>query len=180
MSDQPFLTDVKALRERARAHIERGAVTEGYTADRENVIKILNEALATELVCILRYKSHYFRAEGVKANVAAEEFMEHANQEQDHADWLAERIVQLGGSPNFSPDGLLSRSHAEFVEGSDLREMIEEDLVAERIAIDSYREIARYLGDKDPTSRRLMEQILEQEEEHADDMANLLAGLDSH
>jgi bacterioferritin len=179
MTDQPFLTDVKALRERARAHIERGAVTEGYTADRENVIKILNEALATELVCILRYKSHYFRAEGVKANVAAEEFLEHATQEQDHADWLAERIVQLGGSPNFSPEGLLSRSHAEFVAGESLREMIEEDLVAERIAIDSYREIARYLGDKDPTSRRLMEQILEQEEEHADDMANLLAGLES-
>lgn len=179
MTDQPFLTDVKALRERARKHIERGAVTEGYTANRENVIKILNEALATEIVCILRYKSHYFRAEGVKANVAADEFLEHANQEQDHADWLAERIVQLGGSPNFSPEGLLSRSHAEFVEGDSLREMIEEDLVAERIAIDSYREIARYLGDKDPTSRRLMEQILEQEEEHADDMANLLAGLDA-
>jgi bacterioferritin len=179
MTDQPFLTDVKALRERARKHIERGAVTEGYTANRENVIKILNEALATEIVCILRYKSHYFRAEGVKANVAAEEFLEHAEQEQDHADWLAERIVQLGGSPNFSPEGLLTRSHAEFVEGDSLREMIEEDLVAERIAIDSYREIARYLGDKDPTSRRLMEQVLEQEEEHADDMANLLAGLDS-
>ena len=179
MTDQPFLTDVTALRERARAHIERGAVTEGYSADRESVIKILNEALATELVCILRYKSHYFRAEGVKANVAADEFLEHANQEQDHADWLAERIVQLGGSPNFSPEGLLTRSHAEFVEGDNLRQMIEEDLVAERIAIDSYREIARYLGDKDPTSRRLMEQILEQEEEHADDMANLLAGLDS-
>lgn len=178
MTDQPFLTDVKALRERARKHIENGAVTEGYTANRENVIKILNEALATEIVCILRYKSHYFRAEGVKANVAAEEFLEHATQEQDHADWLAGRIVQLGGSPNFSPDGLLTRSHAEFVEGDSLREMIEEDLVAERIAIDSYREIAQYLGDKDPTSRRLMEQILEQEEEHADDMANLLAGLD--
>lgn len=179
MSDQPFLTDVKTLRERARRHIEHGAVTEGYTANREHVVSILNEALATELVCILRYKSHYFRAEGVKANVAAEEFLEHANQEQDHADWLAERIVQLGGSPNFSPDGLLTRSHAEFVEGDDLREMIEEDLVAERIAIDSYREIARYLGDKDPTSRRLMEQILEQEEEHADDMANLLAGMNT-
>lgn len=180
MTEQPFLTDVKTLRKRAREHIERGAVTEGYTADRENVVKILNEALATEIVCILRYKSHYFRAEGVKANVAAEEFLEHANQEQDHADWLAERIVQLGGSPNFSPEGLLTRSHAEFVEGDDLREMVEEDLVAERIAIDSYREIARYLGDADPTSRRLMEQILEQEEEHADDMANLLAGLDPH
>lgn len=176
MTEQAFMTDVKVLRDRARQHIERGAVTEGYQANRENVINILNEALATELVCILRYKSHYFRAEGVKANVAAEEFLEHANQEQDHADWLAERIVQLGGNPNFSPDGLLTRSHAEFVEGDDLREMIQEDLVAERIAIDSYREIAVYLGEKDPTSRRLIERILEQEEEHADDMANLLAG----
>lgn len=176
MTDKPFLTDVKALRERARKHIEQGAVTEGYTANREHVIKVLNEALATEIVCTLRYKSHYYRAEGVKANVAAEEFLEHATQEQEHADMLAERIVQLGGSPNFSPEGLLSRSHAEFVEGENLREMIVEDLVAERIAIDSYREIARYLGDKDPTSRRLMEYILEQEEEHADDMANLLEG----
>jgi bacterioferritin len=179
MTDQPFLTDVSTLRERARKHIERGAVTEGYTANRDNVVKILNEALATELVCILRYKSHYFRAEGVKANVAAEEFLEHAIQEQDHADWLAERIVQLGGSPDFSPDGLSTRSHAEFVEGENLSDMVKEDLVAERIAIDSYREIARYLGDKDPTSRRLVEKILEQEEEHADDMANLLAGLQS-
>lgn len=179
MTDQPFLTDVKTLRERARKHIEQGAVTEGYAANRENVINILNEALATEIVCNLRYKSHYFRAEGISASVAAEEFLEHAEQEQQHADWLAERIVQLGGKPNFNPEGLLSRSHAEFIEGENLREMIVEDLIAERIAIDSYREVAKYLGDQDPTSRRIMEDILAQEEEHADDMASLLEGLDS-
>lgn len=177
MTDKPFLTDVKTLRERARKHIEDGAVTEGYTANRENVINILNEALATEIVCNLRYKSHYFLADGINASVAAAEFLEHANQEQEHADWLAERIVQLGGRPNFSPDGLLSRSHAEFIEGESLREMIKEDLIAERIAIDSYREVARYLGDEDPTSRRLMEEILAQEEEHAEDMAGLLKDL---
>jgi len=177
VTDQPFLTDVKTLRERARKHIEHGAVTEGYTANRENVINILNEALATEIVCVLRYKSHYFRADGIKANVAAQEFLEHADQEQQHADWLAGRIIQLGGTPNFSPEGLSSRSHAEFIEGENLKEMIEEDLIAERIAIDSYREVAAYLGDKDPTSRRLMEDILAQEEEHADDMAGLLKDL---
>ncbi|HDZ10078.1 hypothetical protein LCGC14_0060490 [marine sediment metagenome] len=177
MTDKPFLTDVKTLRERARKHIEDGAVTEGYRANRENVIKILNEALATEIVCTLRYKSHYFRADGINANVAAAEFLEHANQEQQHADWLAERIVQLGGKPNFSPEGLLSRSHAEFIEGDTLREMIKEDLIAERIAIDSYREVIVYLGDQDPTSRRILEDILAQEEEHADDMAGLLQDL---
>lgn len=171
-------SDVKTLRERARQHIEQGAVTEGYKANRENVINILNEALATEIVCVLRYKSHYFRAEGTHAELAAQEFLEHAEQEQQHADWLAERIVQLGGKPNFSPEGLQSRSHAEFVEGDTLREMIVEDLVAERIAIDSYREIAAYLGEQDPTSRRIIEDILAQEEEHADDMAGLLEGLD--
>lgn len=180
MTDKPFLTDVKTLRERARKHIEEGAVTEGYTANRENVINILNEALATEIVCNLRYKSHYFRADGINASAAAQEFLEHADQEQQHADWLAERIVQLGGKPNFSPEGILSRSHAEFVEGESLREMIEEDLVAERIAIDSYREVARYLGDQDPTSRRIMEDILAQEEEHAEDMAGLLKDLPAH
>jgi len=179
MTDQPFLTDIQTLRARARQHIERGAVTEGYKANRENVIRILNEALATEIVCTLRYKSHYYRAEGINAELAAQEFLEHAQQEEQHADWLAERIVQLGGSPNFSPEGLQSRSHAEFVEGENLREMVVEDLVAERIAIDSYREIAAYLGDQDPTSRRIIEDILAQEEEHADDMAGLLEGLDS-
>jgi len=179
MTDKPFLTDVKTLRERARKHIEDGAVTAGYTANRENVINILNEALATEIVCYLRYKSHYFRADGINASAAAQEFLEHANQEQQHGDWLAERIVQLGGKPDFSPEGLVSRSHAEFVEGESLKEMIEENLIAERIAIDSYREVARYLGDKDPTSRRIMEEILAQEEEHAEDMAGLLKDLPS-
>jgi len=179
MPNQPFLTDIKTIRERARQHIERGAVTEGYTADRENVINLLNEALATEIVCTLRYKRHYYMADGLSASIAKAEFLEHAQQEQQHADWLAERIVQLGGAPNFSPEGLLSRSHAEYTEGNSLREMIKEDLIAERIAIDSYREIATYLGDKDPTSRRVMEDILAQEEEHADDMAGLLEGLDN-
>lgn len=175
--EQPFLTDIKTLRERARQHIERGAVTEGYQADRETVINLLNEALATEIVCTLRYKRHYYMATGLNASVAATEFLEHAEQEQQHADWLAERIVQLGGAPDFSPEGLQSRSHAEYVEGDSLRDMVMEDLVAERIAIDSYREMAAYLSDKDPTTRRVFEEILAQEEEHADDMAGILESL---
>lgn len=174
---QPFLTDIKTIRERAREHIERGAVTAGYAADRESVLSLLNEALATEIVCTLRYKRHYYMADGLNASIAAAEFLEHAQQEQQHADWLAERIVQLGGEPNFSPEGLLSRSHAEYVAGDTLKEMVKEDLIAERIAIDSYREIATYLGDKDPTTRRIMEDILAQEEEHADDMAAILESL---
>ncbi|WP_280337677.1 ferritin-like domain-containing protein [Salinicola acroporae] len=176
MSEQTFLTDIKTIRERARQHIENGAVTEGYGADREMVIKILNEALATEIVCVLRYKRHYYMADGLSASIAKDEFLEHAQEEQQHADQLAERITQLGGAPNFSPEGLLSRSHSEYAEGETLEEMIKEDLIAERIAIDSYREIITYLGDKDPTSRRVMEDILAQEEEHADDMAALLEG----
>ena len=176
-NSQPFLTDVKTLRERARQHIEQGAVTAGYNADRETVLKLLNEALATEIVCTLRYKRHYYMADGLNASIAADEFLEHAQQEQQHADWLAERIVQLGGAPNFSPEGLQSRSHAEYVEGETLKEMVKEDLIAERIAIDSYREIATYLGDKDPTTRRIMEETLAQEEEHADDMASILESL---
>ena len=172
--DQPFLTDIKTLRERARQHIEQGAVTPGYNADRDTVVKLLNEALATEIVCTLRYKRHYFMASGINASSVAAEFLEHANEEQAHADQIAARIVQLGGQPDFSPDGLASRSHAEYVEGESLIEMIKEDLVAERIAIDSYREIINYLGDHDPTSRRMMEEILGVEEEHADDLVNLL------
>jgi len=174
VADKPFLTDIKTLRERARQHIQNGAVTEGYTADRETVVKLLNEALATEIVCVLRYKRHYFMASGINAEGAASEFLEHANQEQGHADSIAQRIVQLKGEPNFNPDGLLSRSHAEYVEGTTLIEMIQEDLVAERIAIDSYREMITYFGTDDPTSRRLMEEILAVEEEHADDLVNLL------
>ncbi|HVR69774.1 MAG TPA: ferritin-like domain-containing protein [Vicinamibacteria bacterium] len=173
-----FLSDVKTLRERARRHIERGAVTEGYQADRETVIRLLNEALATEIVCVLRYKRHYFMASGIHAQAVAAEFLEHANEEQVHGDRIAERITQLGGEPDFNPEGLLTRSHAEYVEGETLLDMIKEDLVAERIAIDSYSEMARYLGERDATTRRLLEEILAQEEEHADDLANLLASLD--
>lgn len=177
MADKPFLTDIKTLRERARQHIERGAVTEGYSADRETVIKVLNEALATEIVCVLRYKRHYFMANGIHAESVAAEFLQHANEEQGHADQIGQRIVQLGGAPNLNPDGLLSRSHAEYVEGDTLLDMIKEDLVAERIAIDSYREIIQYLGNDDPTTRRMMEGILAMEEEHADDLVSLLDGL---
>ncbi len=174
MADKPFLTDIKTLRERARQHIEQGAVTEGYSADRETVIKVLNESLATEIVCVLRYRRHYFMASGIHADSVAAEFLQHANEEQGHADQIAQRIVQLGGEPNFNPEGLLSRSHAEYVEGDTLLDMIKEDLVAERIAIDSYREIIQYLGNDDPTTRRMMEGILAMEEEHADDLVSLL------
>ena len=175
MSSKPFLTDVKTLRERARKHIEQGAVTEGYKADRETVIKVLNEALATEIVCVLRYRRHYFMATGINADSVAAEFLQHSNDEQGHADQIAQRIVQLGGEPNFNPEGLLTRSHAEYVEGDTLTDMIKEDLVAERIAIDSYRDMINYFGNDDPTSRRLMENILAVEEEHADDLVNLLS-----
>ncbi len=176
MSHKPFVTDIKALRERARRHIEQGAVTAGYQADRETVIKICNEAMATEIVCVLRYKRHYFMAEGINAESVAAEFAEHAAEEQAHADRIAERIVQLGGEPNLSPDGLSSRSHSEYVEGETLIDMIKEDLIAERIAIDSYKEIIDYLGDKDTTTRRMFEEILAVEEEHADDLVSLLGG----
>jgi len=172
---KPFLTDVKTLRARARKHIEQGAVTEGYGADRKTVIKLLNEALATEIICVLRYKRHYFMAQGLSAQNAAAEFLQHATEEQQHADQIAGRIVQLGGEPDFSPDGLATRSHAEYVEGGSLVEMIQEDLVAERIAIDSYREMVAYLGNGDSTTRRMLEDILAMEEEHADDLASLLA-----
>ena len=178
MSSKPFLTDIKTLRERARNHIEQGAVTEGYKADRETVIKVLNEALATEIVCVLRYRRHYFMASGINADSVAAEFLQHSNDEQGHADQIAQRIVQLGGEPNFNPEGLLTRSHAEYVEGETLTDMIKEDLVAERIAIDSYRDIIQYLGNDDPTSRRLMETILAVEEEHADDLVNLLGKIE--
>jgi bacterioferritin len=174
VSNKPFLTDIKTLRERARRHMEQGAVTEGYRADRETVIKVLNEALATEIVCVLRYRRHYFMASGIHAEGVAQEFLQHSNDEQGHADEISHRIVQLGGEPNLNPEGLLTRSHAEYVEGQNLEEMIREDLVAERIAIDSYREIVQFLGNDDPTTRRMMEGILAVEEEHADDMMNLL------
>ncbi len=178
-NESAFITDVQTLRRRAREHIERGAVTPGYGADRDTVVKLLNEALATEIVCTLRYKRHYFMAKGINAEAVATEFAEHATEEQEHADQIAQRIVQLGGEPDLSPQGLASRSHAEYIEGDSLLDMIKEDLVAERIAIDSYKEIVNYLGSQDPTTRRLMEQILAKEEEHAEDLVSLLEGMES-
>jgi bacterioferritin len=177
MASGAFLSDIQTLRRRAREHIAQGAVTPGYHADRDVVLKLLNEALATEIICTLRYKRHYYMAKGIHAESVASEFLEHAQEEQQHADQIAERITQLGGAPDFSPDGLVTRSHAEYVEGNSLEEMIKEDLVAERIAIDSYREMISYLGEEDPTSRRMLEEILAKEEEHADDLASLLEGL---
>jgi len=174
-----FLTDVRTIRARARQHLERGAVTDGYRADRETVLRLLNEALATEIVCVLRYKRHYYMAQGMNAKSVAAEFLEHATEEQSHADQIAMRIVQLGGAPNLSPQGLGQRSHSEYVEGADLVEMIREDLVAERIAIDTYREIVQYLGNDDPSTRRMMESILAKEEEHAEDLVAFLAELDT-
>jgi bacterioferritin len=172
-----FVTDIEAIRKRARQHIEDGAVTENYKGNRETVIRILNDALATELVCVLRYKRHYYMASGINSEAVRNEFLEHAGEEQDHADQIAERITQLDGAPDLNPEGLVDRSHSQYVEGTTLVDMIREDLVAERIAIDSYSEIIRYLGNNDPTSRRMMEKILAKEEEHAEDMKNLLENL---
>jgi bacterioferritin len=173
----PPLTDIDTLRKRARKNIEEGAVTSGYAADREAVIQLLNEALATELVCVLRYKRHYFMADGIHADPVKAEFLAHANEEMLHADRIAARIIQLRGEPNFSPDGLAARSHAEYAAGGSLKEMIQEDLIAERIAIESYREMVGYLAKKDPTTRRMLEEILASEEEHADDLSSLLEGM---
>jgi bacterioferritin len=172
-----FLTDITTLRQRARKHIERGAVTEGYQADLPTAVRILNEALATEIVCVLRYKRHYFMASGIHAQSVRQEFLQHANEEQGHADQIAERITQLRGEPNFSPEGLASRSHSEYQEGKSLTDMIKEDLVAERVAIESYSEMIKYFGDKDPTTRRMLEEILAKEEEHADDLVTLVETL---
>ncbi len=157
--------------------MEMGAVTSGYKADREQVIRILNDVLATEIVCVLRYKRHYYMASGIHAQAVADEFLEHAKEEQTHADIAAERITQLGGEPDFNPEGLAMRSHSQYVEGKSLLDMVREDLVAERIAVESYSEIIRYLGDDDPTTLIAMEQIMAKEEEHADDMKNLLERL---
>jgi len=169
-----FVSDVKRIRERARAHMESGAVTDSYKADRKRVIDVLNEVLATEIVCVLRYKRHYFMARGVNSESVKQEFAQHAAEEQQHADWVAERIVQLGGSPDFNPEGLTRHSHSEYSKGDVLLSIVREDLVAERVAIESYSEIVRWLGNDDPTTRRVIEDILKAEEEHADDMANLL------
>lgn len=173
-TNRPFLTDVQELRARARRHIEQGAVTEGYRPDRDTVVRILNEALATEIVCVLRYKRHHFMAAGIHATAVADEFLEHAVEEQGHADEIAQRITQLGGEPNFDPQGLTTRSHSEYVEGTTLLDMVREDLVAERVAIESYTEMIRYLAGDDPTTRRMLEGILAKEEEHAEDMKTLL------
>jgi len=174
MSKGDFVNNLQEIRKRAREHMQDGAVTTGYRANREVVIKILNEALATELVCVLRYKRHFFMAQGIDAANASQEFSQHAAEEQGHADQLALRITQLGGEPNFNPAGMLDRSHSEYVAGNGLSEMIQEDLVAERIAIDSYSEMIRYVGEDDVTTRVMLEGILAVEEEHANDMANLL------
>jgi len=177
MANHETLTDVQTLRKRARQHIDEGAVTASYDADRGAVLKLLNDALATEIVCVLRYRRHHFMAKGLEAKSVADEFLVHANEELAHADLLAARIVQLGGEPDFAPDGLGARSHAEYVAGGSLVDMIKENLVAERIAIDSYREIVNFLGDRDSTTRRLVEQILAVEEKHADELGNLLDDL---
>ncbi len=178
-SHAPALSDVKALRQRARRHIEAGAVTEDYRADRETILRLLNEALATEIVCSLRYKRHYYTAKGLASASIAAEFMEHAQEEEAHGDRFAERITQLGGDPDFSPATLVARSHAEYVEGRNLLEMIKEDLVAERVAIESYREVVRYIGEKDPTTRRLFEEVLAVEEQHANELLDLTQQLGS-
>jgi bacterioferritin len=177
MAQKPFVTDLEMIRKRAREHMLTGAVTADYKGDREQVIKVLNDALATEIVCTLRYRFHYYMATGIHSRAIAAEFLEHAGEEQTHADMIAERIVQLDGKPNFSPDGLVSRSHSQYVEGDDIVHMLEEDLIAERIAIASYREIITWLGSDDPTTRRVLERILEVEEAHAEELKTMLEDL---
>jgi bacterioferritin len=171
------LSAIPNLRQKARENVDKGAVTTGYAAERDDVIAMLNGALATELVCVLRYKRHFFMAKGIHAASVAAEFQAHALEEMAHADMLAKRIVELRGAPNFSPDGLAMRSHAEYAEGDTLHDMIREDLIAERIAIESYREMIAYLSDQDPTTRRMLEEILASEEEHADDLSSLLGDI---
>jgi bacterioferritin len=178
MAQGTFVSDIQALRRRAREHIEKGAVTDGYKVDRETAIRLLNEALATEIVCVLRYKRHYYSANGISSEGVKNEFAEHAREEQEHADRISERITQLGGDPNLDPEGMTDRSHSQYVVGESLVDMIKEDLIAERIAIESYAEMIRFFGEGDPTSRRLMEEILAKEEEHANDMLDLLKNLD--
>ena len=177
MKSQPSLSNIQTLRDGARQHIENGAVTSGYKADTETIIKLLNEALATEIVCVLRYKRHYYSTHGIRAKFVSAEFLEHAQEEQAHADQIAERIVQLGEDPDLNPATLLSRSHSEYDEATSLRQMLEADLFAERIAIESYREMISFIGTRDPTSRRMLESILAQEEEHAEDLVDLLEDL---
>lgn len=173
---QPLKIDLQSIKNKARQHMLQGAVTENYSADREAVIKVLNDVLATELVCNLRYRNNALVAQGIHAEAVAAEFTEHAAQEQDHADRIANRIMQLGGEPNMDPSSLTARSHADYTTSRSIKDLLRENLIAERVAVDTYAEIARWLGDDDPTTRRLIEQILEQEEEHADDLATLLEG----
>ena len=174
---KPFFSDVKAVRERARNDLESGAVTPSYGPDAKAVCEVLNAALASELVCVLRYKRHYFTAEGIASEAVKEEFLAHAGEEQGHADQLAQRICQLGGKPDLSPEGLAARAHTEYVEGATLRDMIKEDLIAERVGIETYREMITFIGDGDTTTRSMLERILAVEEEHAEDMSSLLKGL---
>jgi bacterioferritin len=174
MTTTPFLSDVQELRRRARENMMRGPITSDYRGDVGQSVDVLNQALATELVCVLRYKRHYYMSRGIYKDAVADEFLQHANEEQQHADMIAERITQLGGEPNFNPDGLSTRSHSEYKEGGNMIEMIKENLVAERVAIESYREMIRFFGENDPTTRRMVEQILAVEEEHANDMVDLL------
>lgn len=171
-----IMSDTETLRNQARKNLEQGAVTATYSADRIEVLKLLNDALATELVCVLRYRRHHFMARGIQSKAIAAEFLTHSNEELGHVDLLAARIVQLGGEPDFAPDQLSARSHAEYVTGNSLSDMIKEDLIAERIAIDSYRELIHYLGELDPTTSQMLKTILAVEEEHADELADLLAG----
>jgi len=177
--ERPFLTDVQTLRARARKHIEQGPVTSNYEGDQETILKLLNDALATEIVCVLRYRRHYFMADGLLAEAVKKEFLVHANEEQGHADEIAERIVQLGGAPDLNPDTLTTRSHAEYKAGNDLTDMIREDLIAERIAIESYREMINWIGTRDTTTRRMLEGILAVEEEHADELRSMLEGVNA-
>ena len=174
-TQNPFVRNVQELRQRARKHIEQGAVTDAYGVDRERMIAVLNEALATEIVCVLRYKRHHFMASGIHAQSVAKEFLEHADEEQDHADQIASRIVQLGGAPNLNPDGMTGRAVSEYIEADGIVDMLKENLIAERIAIDSYRDMIQFAGTGDPTTRRMLEGILAVEEEHADELNNLLA-----
>jgi bacterioferritin len=177
-ADQAFLSDLGALRARAKEDIMKGAVTPSFPeADRKVIVELLNTALATEIVCVLRYKRHYYATHGIRAKFVAAEFLEHADEEQKHADQIAERIVQLGEDPDLNPATLLSRAHSEYDEATSLRQMLEADLIAERIAIESYREMITFIGQRDPTTRRLLESILAQEEEHAEDLVDLLEDL---
>jgi bacterioferritin len=171
---KPLHLDLDQIREHARSSIEDGAVTVAYRADREGVIKVLNDALATEIVCVLRYRSHYYMAGGLASESVRAEFLEHANEEQEHADWLAERITQLNGKPELDPVKIAQNSHTQYVESDGIIGMLTEDLVAERIAVETYSKIIDWLGDDDPTTSRLIRKILEKEEEHAEDLATLL------